>query len=452
MRKVHCTVLCLCVIGVMLLLFPPTSLASERTFDLPSAIQFALRNNPSLRSAQLSIDTEKYGIETAKADRLPKIDLGAGVTRYRYPTPITPIVIQLPLSSLELPDFEKTIYDGGVSFKLALFRGGRILRNIRIAEMRKAVAEDNYGAARQDLVYNVTSVYHKVLQLQRLLLSSEASVNQIEGHRKDVEQYLRAGTVPRVDLLSTEVELAHARQNALLVRNNLESTLELLKNLIGLDDPGVILSVAEPAAVERGYPSEDEAISVALRERPDYRAVAKKQRIAEERVKVAEGKRLPEVSAAGQYTKTAGEKTEAKENWYLGARMTFPLFDGGLITAEIARERVELERVREEERATRLSVVLEVKDARLAIANASDRLESARVAIESAREALRVERLKYDTGAGTNTNVIDAQTALLRAETDSHQAVYDREVGFALLQKSMGGNTPDVGGSIDEKR
>ncbi len=419
---------------------------SSKTFDLPSAIQFALKNNPSLRSAWRSIETERYGIDAARADRMPKIDFGGGVTRYKYPTPLTPIVIQLPLTSIELPDFEKTIYDGGLSFRLAVFRGGRITRNIRIAEMRKAVAEDNYAAAGQDLAYNVTSVYHKILQLQRLLVSNEASAGQIENHRNDIDQFLRAGTAARVDLLSTEVELAHARQNVLLVRNNLDSAFELLKNLMGVEDQGLFISVVEPPTLGPGYPSEDEAISTGLRQRPDYRAAAKRQRIAEERVKIAEGKHLPEVNAQGEYSKRAGETTDFKENWYVGARLTLPVFDGGVIRSEIRREKSELEKTKEEERSLRLEIIREVRDARLTIANAIDRIEAAKVAIESAREALRVERLKYDTGAGTNTNVIDAQTALLRAETDSHQAVYDREVGFALLKKSMGEYSADVGG------
>lgn len=433
--------LCLLVFSM-----PLPSLAAETAFDLPSAVQFALKNNPSLRVVQRSIETEKYGIEGARAERMPRIDLGAGVTRYRYPTPLTPIVIQDPTVRLDLPDFEKTIYDGGASFKLALFRGGRITRNIRIAETRKALAEDNYATARQDLVYNVTSVYHKILQLQRLFVSSEASVKQIESHRNNVEQFLEAGTAPRVDLLSTEVELAHARQSALLVRNNLESTFELLKNLMGLDDTGAAISIVEAVPVETAYPSEEESVSAALRQRPDYKAAGKKQRISEERVRIAGGRRLPEVNAAGEYTKRAGEATAFKENWYLGARMTFPLFDGGLIRSEIYREKTELEKTKEEERALRLSIIREVRDARLTIANAVDRIDASHVAIESAREALRVERLKYDTGAGTNTNVIDAQTALLRAETDSCQAAYDKSVGFALLRKSMGEYPAEAGG------
>ena len=51
---------------------------------------------------------------------------------------------------------------------------------------------------------------------------------------------------------------------------------------------------------------------------------------------------------------------------------------------------------------------------------------------------MRIEVLRYDTGGGTSTDVIDAQTALLRAETDNYQALFDRETALAYLKKAVG--------------
>jgi outer membrane protein len=422
------------------LLLPSVCFGVDMTLDLRSAVDFALKNNPSLRSLQKSIETEKFGINAARAERWPRIDLGGGVTRYKFPTPLTPIVISPPITNLanDLPDFEKTIYDGAVSFRVALFRGGRIVRNIRIAETRKALAEDNYGGARQDLVYNVASVYYKILQLQKLAISQEASLKQLEAHQTNIEEFLRAGTVARVDLLRAETEVAHGQNNLLVVRNNLTSAREFFKTLLGIDEQNVTVSLSEEPAVATALPPEDDAIGTALSHRPEYRAITKKKRIAEERIKMAGAKHFPDVYGAGEYSQRSGETTDPKENWYLGLRIAVPIFDGGLIRSEVDRERTELERVREEERALRLSITREVKDALLSIVSAGERVSVARKAIVSAKEAARVERLKYETGAGTSTDVLDAQTALLRAETDSYQATYDRVVGLALLKKTMG--------------
>jgi outer membrane protein len=115
-----------------------------------------------------------------------------------------------------------------------------------------------------------------------------------------------------------------------------------------------------------------------------------------------------------------------------------PLFDGGLIRAEINKEKVATEKVKEEERALRLLISREVRDAQLNITNARERIEVTQRAIESSRENVRIELLKYDTGSGTSTDIIDAQTALLRAETDYYQALFDRETAIAYLKKAIG--------------
>jgi outer membrane protein len=447
MRNGPFPLLCAVCLGLLLSLSPCR--ADETTLDLESALRFALKHNPSLHISERDVATEKYGIEAAKAERMPKVDFGSGVTRYRYPTPLTPLVLPSPftlaaLQTMVVPDFERTIYDAGASFRLPLYRGGRVMANIRVGEMRKALAQDNYRVSEQDLIYNVTSVYHKILQLQKLLAAHVASVIQLESHYRDVEFFLKAGTAPRLDLLKTEVDLAHAKDNLLLVRNNLDSAFELLKNLMGMEDAGTTIAVVEPKLSAATCPSEEESMDIALAKRPDYRGVAKKKAIAEARIRVAQGQWFPDIYGSGQYIKRAGDATSFHEDWFLGLRLSIPVFDGGLIRSEVEREKTDLEKVRQEERLVRLNISREVRDARLSVVNTSDRIKVAEKAIESARETVRVEHLKFGAGSGTTTDVIDAQTALLRAESDYYQAVYDREIALASLRKAIGEYPPDI--------
>ncbi len=97
-----------------------------------------------------------------------------------------------------------------------------------------------------------------------------------------------------------------------------------------------------------------------------------------------------------------------------------------------------MEKVKEEERAIKLLINREVRDAHLNIANALERIEVTGKAIDSAQENVRIELLKYDAGAGTSTDVIDAQIDLLRAEIDHYQALFDRETALASLKKAVG--------------
>lgn len=434
------------------------TVSEEGKYTLDAVIRYALKNNPKIRIANKDIETETYGIDSAKADRMPRIDWGGGITRYRYETPLSPIVITLPLTSgTEIPEFRRTVMDTGFSFRLPLFRGGRLHRGVMVAEMRKAVAEDMYKMTRQDLIYNLTSIFHKIAQLEKLYLAHDASVKQLESHKQNVELYLKTGTAPRLDLLKTEVELSHAKENRLVVKNNIASTYELLKTLMGVDNMAAPISIIPRDDSPNHQPSQgkgkpnplyqgeargelkiEESLSKAFSQRPDFKAISRKLKIGEERVKIARGKRLPDIYAAGQYGGLAGTDTSFKENWYFGVKLSVPVFDGGLIRSEIERERVELEKVKEEERFLKLAITREVRDAHLGIANALERIGVTEKTIERAKESLRVEVLKYDTGAGMSTDVIDARTALLRAEAEYYQAVFDRATATAYLKKATG--------------
>jgi outer membrane protein len=417
----------------------------DNRYNLTSVINYALKNNPGLRIAGKDIEVEQYGIDMAKANRMPKIDLGGGIARFRYDTPLTPVVITPPIGvGTDFPVVRRTIWDTGVSFKLPLFRGGRLYRAVTIAEMKREIAQDTYRMNKQELVYNLTSIYYKIVQFEKLILANDQSVRQLESHKKNVELYLKTGTVPKLDLLKTDVELSHAIENRLIVKNNLASAYELLKAFMGMDNMDTEIFLVHENTINESFPVLEESVRKAFSQRSDYKAITKKRLIREEQVKIAEGKRLPDIFATGEYVARAGDYTSFKENWNYGVRFIIPFFDGGLIRSEINKEKAEMEKVKEEERLIKLLINREVRDAHLNITNAWERIEVTQKALESARENVRIEVLKYDTGGGTSTDVIDAQTALLRADTDYYQAFFDRETALAHLKKAVGEDEYDV--------
>lgn len=188
----------------------------KSSFTMSEAISFALKNNPGILASGKEIDLTALVVDAAKAAKMPKIDLIGNVTRSRYPTALTPISGS-PLAGTEFPEFDNLVYDFGISFRLPLYRGGRLARGVHIAEIQKLIAEDIYTFNRQELAYNITSVVCKIAQLEKLLEAAEASKKQLEEHKRNVGFFLEAGTVPRVELLKTEVEFARTQENVLRV-------------------------------------------------------------------------------------------------------------------------------------------------------------------------------------------------------------------------------------------
>lgn len=424
--------------------------ASSAPYTLSSLVRYAVKHNPALRIAKQNIEIEAQGLKAAQADRLPRIDVTGGYTRYRYPAPLTPMYMEgQSLASIDIPDFEKNVYDGFATFALPLFKGGRLMRGVRIAGLKRSMAQDFHTRNLHELVYNVTAVYYKLAQLNELLRAYDSQVKGLRAHKDDVEGFLKAGTVPRLDLLKADVELAGAIERTIQVKNNIAVTKELLRSLIGMDDPAeLIISFDDrPSA---GNPALNTDLERALAARPDYKAASKKVKMLEERVASARGKRLPDIYAAGDYGGKAGDSFAFKENWSVGVRLMLPVFDFGRIQSEIDRERYELMNAKEEERALRLAIAREIKEAHSAILNADERIAVSGKAISSAKEQARVEDLRYKSGDNTSTDVINAETALVRSRSDHYQARFDRQIAIASLEKAMGlTSIPPDKGSTD---
>lgn len=428
----------LAIVGIFIL--PNMVFAGESVtaYTLPQVIEFALKNEPRLTGLGKDIKAAGYAIDAAKGERWPKVDLGASITRYRYPTATSPIAGSPQNGAF--PDFDKDIYDAGVSLKIPVYRGGRLVKNVEIAEISRTVAERAFHQGSQELVFNLTSVYYKILELEALLTAQDQMVKQLEEHRRVADQLVKAGTAAQVELMKTDVELAHSRQQALTTRNAIAATYALLRSLMGVDDSSPQFAIAGEAPVGKKYPHENEGMKLALLQRPEYQKAKARSELQQARLELTSGKRLPSLDVIGEFIEKAGDSFSFKDNWNIGLRLSFPLFDGGTTRAEINKGTAEFERSQEELRAVRLLIVREVKEAFLSVADAESRVVVSKEAIGSAEENLRVEQLKYEAGEGTTKEVIDAQTALLRAKTDWHQASYDLLTSQAALEKALGSN------------
>ncbi|MEW6087027.1 MAG: TolC family protein [bacterium] len=407
----------------------------EEKYTLKSVIEYALKNNPGIISAKKEVEIEYFNLKSSRAERLFKLDFNGGYTKFRYFTPVTPFV---PGVSGDLPDVDTKIYDAGITFRLPLFKGGQLSGNVYITEMKKSIAEDNFTMTRQELIYNLKSVYYKISQFKKLLEANEASVKQLEEHKKNVELSVKTGSAAQVDFLRTEVELSKTRENRLVIKNSVESLYEFLKALMGMDNMDRKILIVYEIPEDEEYPPFEAGLNKAFFQRPDYNSVLKKKTICDERVKIARGRRYPDILIAGEYGDKSGDNLKFRENWNIGLRLSMPLFDWGIIKSDINKETGEWEKAKEEERLLRLNIIREVKNAYRNIETAGERIEVTLKMVESAKETLRIERLKYETGGGINTDVLDAQSALLSAETSYYQALYDKQIAIAYLWKVIG--------------
>jgi len=84
------------------------------------------------------------------------------------------------------------------------------------------------------------------------------------------------------------------------------------------------------------------------------------------------------------------------------------------------------------------AIRLEVRRAYYEVDSARQQIEVARAAIAAAQESLRINQNRYDSGLSTITDLLAAEEAALRSQTDYWEAVYRYHTGYANLELASG--------------
>jgi len=122
----------------------------------------------------------------------------------------------------------------------------------------------------------------------------------------------------------------------------------------------------------------------------------------------------------------------------LGLSVDWAFFEGGRTNARVAAAKARLEAARETARKAKLAVEKDVAMANLSLAEAGQRLAVSEKSAEQADEALRLIRARYENGAATITEFLDAEVALTGARVRNVSARYDVQRATADLRRALG--------------
>ena len=178
--------------------------------------------------------------------------------------------------------------------------------------------------------------------------------------------------------------------------------------------------------------------------RPDLKRVRSEEAAQQQSVSIAKSAFGPRVNAfagweADNPTFVAGG---GGNNWLAGVEAQFDLFEGGAKRAQLSRERAMQEKVVAVKEMASDAVRLEVRRAYYDVDAARQQIEVARATIAEAQESLRINQNRYDSGLSTITDLMAAEEAARRTQTDYWEAVYRYHTGYANLELASGTLNP----------
>jgi len=327
-----------------------------------------------------------------------------------------------------------------VVLSIPLFEGGRAVSSVDASRFLKKAAEQGLEQTREELVFNIKSTFYAILGQDRLVNAVEYSIKALEQHLGKTEELLSVQKAARVDLLNIEVRLADLRYQLVRECGISDMYRRLLVNLMGIDTiPHGGFDVSGDLSIYDASTDSEELILKAVRERPDMARLDAEIKAQKERIDIAWAEYWPVVSAKGTYGARASVQGDYDDLGFAGIELSFPFFTGLETAARVDEEEAELRILEEKKRKLALDIGREIDSAVIRTKTALARIDATAKAIAMARESLDIASEKAAVGHGTTMDVLDAQAALLKAETMRFTALTDLHTACALLDLASGG-------------
>ncbi len=410
-------------------------------FTLEQCIEIALSHNPDIGSRRFNVLSAKAQQAIAEGERWPEIKIQSDYKHYlddqrliqpRYPN--------------EPGVWDNDILSGDIIFKMPLFTAGRITNRIMAAKLLRKSSQYQLARTREELVFNVSEVFYRILAQKYIISSLEFSQKVLQAHRKRVKDMIEVQRAAKVDLLRIEVRLADINQRIVAESNVLSILRRVLVNFLGLHKNIDKMRITGKLELKQIPLDLSESVKLAYAKRADYLAMKKQVEAQRHRLEIARAGHWPIISLEASYgfrsalnpSMHPSTEEQTEDVGFFGVTADWPIFEGGRIDARIRDERAKLNSLREQLRKLKLKIQLDVETAILNIKSASERVKATEASVAQAKESLRIEREKYTEGKGSITDVLDAQDAMLNAQTAYYYALSDYNTAVAQWHLAIG--------------
>ena len=401
---------------------------------LRSLIERALAHNPDLTAATYRIELARAQANAARADWFPSLDGSTGATA-NYASPNAGQAAGGLARSSETYDLTAQL-----SWEIDLWGG--IRRSNEAARASLLAAEYQRDAVQTSLVASVAAAYIELKNLDERLAISKRTAESRRASLELVTARRDGGVSSDLEVGQAEALLGQALTAIPVTEQAIAAKENEIRSLLG-DYPG---SVARGGSLDRL----DSSVSIKgglpstlLQRRPDLAAADQAYQAAVAQIGVAEALRLPTLSLTGSgglISNELGNLLEGRSGAFtIGPRLAGPIFDAGRGKARVDAARAQAgEAMANHERAAK-QAFREAADAINAhvktgqIANELARL------VQSNRKVSTVASDRFQGGASSYLEVLDAERSLFSSELELVDARRDRLLSVVQAYRALGG-------------
>ncbi|OGG49024.1 MAG: hypothetical protein A3F84_14405 [Candidatus Handelsmanbacteria bacterium RIFCSPLOWO2_12_FULL_64_10] len=440
----------LTVLAQGVLTHPVTAQEAQDSLALKDCVEIALKNNAEIINARYNVDISDVAVQSAKGALLPRISTSYGANKAVTGPRITGQIID-PATGQVISAAGQSVVSGsqsvGANLSMTIY-DANTLSSIAASRANHRATEQTFQNTRLTTVQTVKQRFFQVLQAEKLLNLNKESVRVAEESLRRAQTMYEIGSAPVSDVLTARSNLESRKVTVITQQNAVDIAKSNLAFTLGIDVNQPIRLKEDTLAVRPIGMAYEQALRRALDRRPDLKA--RKFSLEQNRRQLEGTKsqiRRPTVSlSAGYGWGTQNTPFRGIEDLFLqnynytfGLSIQMPIFNG-LSTENTIRQRKlqylqSVEQLRRDER----QVALSVKQALLNLDRSRQQIDAENEAVKAAEEDFRLAEERYNFGAGTILERLQAQERMFAAKNRYINATYGYQQELANLEAAIGG-------------
>ncbi|MEL6581422.1 MAG: TolC family protein [Cyanobacteria bacterium J06621_12] len=433
----------------------------QEPITLEQAIELSITNNRDIEEARIQVERSVAEVREARAALFPTLDLDSGLNygddaffdsiteqniddraeelQWDNPNLTDDAARDSVADSLINSSSSSFDFNTDVTLSYDIYDGGFRSANIRSAQKQLRSDELNLEVVMEQTRFETSRDYYSLQNNDAQVEIEKAAIEDATQTLKDAQLLETSGLGTTFDTLRAEVELAQAQQrlstaiaNQNIARRQLAETLSISHN----SD----LATAD-AIKEAGIwsPSLPETIIQAFENRAELEQLLLQREISEEQRQIALSQIRPVVSVSASYgvNDDFEDDFDLSDSYTVGLNLQWRLFDGGAARAGARQSERDSEIAETQFADQRNRIRFGVEQAYFSLESNQKNIATATREVDLAEESLRLARLRFTAGVGTQTDVIEAQTNLTTSRGGFVTSIINYNQSYVDLKRQV---------------
>lgn len=423
------------------------SASAQQAFSLKEAVTYAIKNSVNVKNSQVDITSAEYRIKEIKAAGLPQIN-----GQFQFSSNVI-----VPTSLIEAKNFNPAAAEGEVmKVKFGVPWGGQVgigvnqlifdatwLVGLRAADTYRQLAQGGLKQTKLTVAESVMKAYYGVLVAEERNKLLDLNVGRLDSLIRDTRALQQQGFVEKIDLDRLQVQRNNLVTEQMKVNNLIQLSYQLLKFQMGYGLENSISLKDKLSETEVNTLKMLQVSNVDYANRIEYSLLQSQRKLTELDIESKYKGYLPKVFFSGSLgAGHSNPRFNPFERWFPASTLTLgvqvPIFDSGMKKYQIEQSRLNLIKIDQTSTLLRQSFDLQADQANIMLKNGLETLETQKRNMELAQEIVRVTKIKYQQGLGSNIEVINAEASLKESQTNYFASLYDVLIAKVDLDKAMG--------------